>query len=111
GSNGVAIGHSANVLHANSVAIGQSATTTAANQIRLGTATEQVSIPGTINVATNQAPFRYTTGWLGALATPKTNGNQRAMLLVSLSWADSATGRPEATVAITGCCTNVYSSP
>jgi hypothetical protein len=84
-----------------------------------GTLTTRLTIDSTglatyanaVSAPTNVAAFQYSTGWLGALATPKTNANQRAMLLVSIGWVDSATGRPEATVAITGCCTNVYSEP
>lgn len=45
-----AVGRDSSASHTNSSAFGQNATTTANNQIRLGTATEEVSIPGSLDV-------------------------------------------------------------
>lgn len=49
GAQAAAFGYQAIASHDQSTAIGDSALTTAANQIRLGTATETVSIPGTLS--------------------------------------------------------------
>ncbi len=46
----IAFGHNTSVAHTNSVALGAYATTTANHQIRLGTASEDVSIPGSLTV-------------------------------------------------------------
>ena len=52
GTNSTAIGANAtvNFTYINSTALGQSSTVTRTNQVRLGTATEQVSVPGTLVV-------------------------------------------------------------
>ncbi len=50
-SSSLALGVSASATNGTDVALGKSAKTTAANQIRIGTSSEDVSVPGTITLA------------------------------------------------------------
>jgi len=81
--NGIAIGADSYAGYDNSVSLGATAVATAANQIRLGTATEHVSIPGTLRhvraEGTNQVIANSDLGFTRYALTSLANGNNAAV--------------------------------
>lgn len=81
--NGIAIGPDSYVGFDSSISFGANAIATAANQIRLGTATEHVSIPGTLRhvraEGTNQVIANSDIGFTRYALTSLANGNNAAV--------------------------------
>lgn len=81
--NGIAIGPDSYVGFDSSISFGANAIATAANQIRLGTATEHISIPGTLRhvraEGTNQVIANSDLGFTRYAITSLANGNNAAV--------------------------------